>query len=101
MPSNVTKLAIHIASNKAIPSGGGFADGVKWLLDPERRKADMKEAFDTATKFIAAIKDTPDNPYGDDDESIAGAILKELEKRNGEITKSGNVMKSPADKESS
>lgn len=79
--SNVTKLAIRIASNKAIPSSGGIADGVKWLLDPERRKADMKEAFDTAAKFIAALKETPDNPYGDDDGAIAGAILEELEKR--------------------
>lgn len=77
----VTKLAIYLASRKAVPDGGGLFDGVAWLKDKERMKADMKACFAEAQTYIDAVKAAPDNTYGDDDQAIAKAILDAIEER--------------------
>lgn len=81
MSSNVVKLIIWIISQKAIPNGGGFADGIKFWTDAEYRKRIMDESKREADAYIELVKTAPDNPYGNDDEAIASAILDQLKGR--------------------
>lgn len=82
MSSNVMRLVATIAASKAIPSNSqnGLVDGIQWLKDAERRNRDLQESFEEAKSYINLIKAASSNPYGDDDEAIAGAILDRLQK---------------------
>lgn len=75
---NMRSLVIRKVARDAIPSGGGFADGVEFLMNPEKVAATHREALAWADQAIAVMKTAPDNPYGDDEEVIAGAILKAI-----------------------
>jgi len=79
----VKKLIVRFMSVDAVPSGGGFSDGMRFLLDPERIMRSARESTAKAFAAIDAVKAAPDNPYGDDDEAIARAIIERLERRNG------------------
>jgi hypothetical protein len=81
MGNNITKLAIHLATLKAIPPGGGLASGIQWLTDNERRNTDLKAAFEEAKSYIDAIKSAPGGEAMGDDEAIAGEILRQIEER--------------------
>ena len=74
---NVTKLIVRFMSYVAIPKGGGLADGIKFIIDPERRKKVIATAEANALDAINLVKSAPDNPYRDD-ESIAEIILEKL-----------------------
>lgn len=50
------------------------------LSNPERIKQLIRESQEWVEKAIAAVKAAPDSPY-DDDESIAGELLKRIESR--------------------
>lgn len=78
---NVKKLIARKMSVDAIPSGGGLADGIKFLMSPGRIVAAAREATAWVETAIAAVKAAPDNSFGDDDEAIAGEILRQLEVR--------------------
>lgn len=78
---NVTKLILVFMSRSAIPPGGGIADGMRFFTDQEHRRQVMGKAVVDAMTAIQLIKLAPDNPFGDNDEEIAGVILKEIEKR--------------------
>jgi len=77
---NVTKLITKFIARAAIPPGGGFADGVEFFRNPERRKQALAQAEADALKAIGLIKAAPDNPVGEDDEEVAGWLLKEIKK---------------------
>ena len=78
---NKRRLIALFSSRIAIPPGGSVADGMEVLIDPERLKRITLQAIQMADTAIAAIRLAPDNPYGDDEETIAGAIVAEVEKR--------------------
>lgn len=82
---NARRLMLHKASRDAIPSGGGMADGIAFLMDTEKMKASFQAATEWTFAAIDVMKTAPDNPYGDDDEAIAGAYLAEIERREDEI----------------
>lgn len=76
---NERRLLTYFAARVAIPPGGGMQaaiSAIKNLGEVTRvALAEMDQA-------IAVIKAAPDNPYGDDNEIIAGAILLTLEKQD-------------------
>jgi len=76
---NFMQLAIHRVARDAIPDGGGLADGIRLYTDSEHRQALFREAFAWVDDVIAAVRAAPDNPYGDDEEEIAAAILCKIE----------------------
>jgi hypothetical protein len=78
---NVTKLITRYMARAAIPSGGGLADGLRFFQDAEIRKQVIEKSETAVMETIQAIKAAPDNPYGDDDERIAGAVLAKLAER--------------------
>jgi hypothetical protein len=79
---NVKKLIARKMSRDAIPDGGGFADGVKFLMDPQRVGKVAREATEWVTMAIQAVRKAAEpNPWkGADDETIAGEILQRIEK---------------------
>ena len=77
---NVKKLISAKMAADAIPAGGGLQSGVEYLLSPglgQRAQA----AADWVRDAIQAVKSAPDNPFGDDDEAIAGEMLRLAEQR--------------------
>ncbi|GAB4434199.1 MAG: hypothetical protein Kow00120_00420 [Anaerolineae bacterium] len=75
----VMELIFHKVARDAVPPGDGIAAGIAFLSDVAGMKASFRAAFAWADAVIAAVKAAPDNPYGDDDEAIAAAILDRLE----------------------
>ena len=75
---NMKKLLIRKVAVDAIPSGGGFADGVELFTTPGKLVRLSREALVWIDLAIEAIKSAPDNPYGEDEETIAGVILAKL-----------------------
>lgn len=81
---NVKRLIIRKMSLLAIPIGSGddgFSLGLEALTNRGKFTSIAAEASDWVRKAVAVMKTAPDNPYGDDDEAIAGAILKGIEER--------------------
>ena len=76
--ANVTKLITKFISREAIPAGGGIASAVEFFKNPERRKQVLEAAEAKAIQAIELIKTAPDNPFGNDDELIAGELLKKI-----------------------
>lgn len=77
---NVKRLIIHKMAMDAIPDGGGFADGIDFLLSGKLGES-AKSATAWVKEALRVFKTAPDNPFGDDDEAIAGAILQKIEER--------------------
>ncbi len=84
---NVSKLIAVFIARHAIPPGGGLADGIKFLKNPEWRKQVYERAEADAVVAIQAIRSAPDNPYGNDDDIIAGVLLEKIEERKREQAK--------------
>lgn len=82
---NAKKLLIRFMSREAIPAGGDFVDGVKFFLDDTHRRQVMDRALANMDLAITAVRSAPDNPHGDDEEIIAGAILEQVEQREAEL----------------
>lgn len=80
-PNMQRLLALRVA-REAIPDGGGFASGLEFFKNPARIAHVSQKALEWCDQAIAAVRASPDNPYGDDEETIAGEILKRAEKRN-------------------
>jgi len=75
---NAKKLLAHFIAIEAVPVGGGLASGLNFLADENLRRKGISRAITNFHNAIELIKSAPDNPYGDDDEAIAGAILERL-----------------------
>jgi len=84
--TNVTKLITQFIAREAIPSGGGIASAVEFFQNPERRKQVLEAAETKAIQAIALIKTAPDNLFGNDDELIAGELLKKIAERKRGLT---------------
>jgi hypothetical protein len=85
---NVTKLILRFVAKEAIPAGGGIADGIKFFTgSPQYRKKLLDQAEADAMNAIDIVIHAPDNPYGNDPEEIAKAILDKLEERKSKWTK--------------
>lgn len=100
---NVKNLLAHFIAIEAVPSGGGLADGLHFLTDPDRRRQGLERAMSNVEAALAAVKSAPfdvvpaasdpadvgtggqtskpDNPYGDDDEAIAAAIVERVQRK--------------------
>jgi len=78
---NVKKLIARRMSVLMVPAGGGPADAIRELTSAENIAKRAREATAWARQAIAAVKTAPDNPYGGDDEAIAGEILRQVEAR--------------------
>jgi hypothetical protein len=78
---NVKRLLIIKMSRDAIPDGGGFADGVKFLSSKESIMSGYKSAEQWTKDAIQAVRNACDpNPFREaDNETIAGEILRKLE----------------------
>ena len=72
---NMEKLLIRRIAVEAVPSGGGLSDGIKLFTEPGRLKFAHRTALAWVDEAISLIRSSSDNPYGDDEETIAGAIL--------------------------
>lgn len=82
---NVKKLMIHWASALMVPPGGGIGDAIEHLINPALLKAGMREALNKTMTASNAVKAAPDNVYGDDDEAIAGDILRRINAKKSRI----------------
>lgn len=84
---NVKRLISRKMAILAIPVGSGkdsFNRGLDVLMNRGKFASVAAEASDWVRQAIATMKTAPDNPYGDDDEAIAGAILKGIEERENQ-----------------
>ncbi len=75
------ELLAHFIAIEAVPVGGGLASGLNFLADENLRRKGISRAIANLHNAIELIKSAPDNPHGDDDEAIAGAILERLAER--------------------
>ena len=80
---NTRKLLAYFIAREAVPPGGGLADGLNFLTDSDVRRQGMERAMSNLDAALTAVKSAPDNPYGDDDEAIAAAILGRVENAKG------------------
>lgn len=79
---NTKKLLAHFIALEAVPVGGGLAAGLRFLKDPTLRDEGVARAKTKMQEALDIIKATHDNPYGNDEEAIAAAILERLDKKN-------------------
>lgn len=82
----IAKMAADAVCDQAKP----FEAGWELLCHKGKLMASAHEATVWVRGAIDAVKQTTDNPYGDDDEAIAGAILDELRRRDGDQQKTKN-----------
>lgn len=85
----VTKLIIQFMAREAVPPGGGLPDVVEFIRNEKRRKKVLEEAERKALESIQLVKNAPDNPFGDDDEMIAGMLLEKIEQAKSDLLKKG------------
>jgi hypothetical protein len=78
---NVKKLICHKMALLMIPSGAGFLEGLQALTTPGNVGKLAREATAWVEQAIAVVKSAPDNPYGNDDEAIAGEVLRQIEEK--------------------
>lgn len=76
---NVRRLITYKMSGLAVPAGGGLTDALALFTEPGRLGRVAREATAWVEEAIAVVKTAPDNPFGDDDEAIAGELLARLE----------------------
>lgn len=81
--SNVQRLVFHKISIDAIPAGGGFADGIAFFTDPDKRRRITADAQEWVTQAIKIIRDAKEpNPWSESsDEAIAGELLRRIDER--------------------
>jgi hypothetical protein len=88
MGPNVRKLWASFVAVTAIPpsvkDGHGLQAGVDFINGLRKggpSHALVQKATEQTEAALAAVKAAPGNPYGNDDEAIAGAILEAVEKK--------------------
>jgi len=81
LDSNVTRLTIEYMAT--ISSRGGIGAAAMVLGDKDRLAAKWREAQQFGEQALAAVKAAPDNPYGTDDEAIAGELLRRIKEKKG------------------
>ena len=81
---HMRSLIAQFMANLAIPPGGGLWDGVQAIMTPGKLGEHFKIAMRHAFLAVDSVKATHDNPYGNDDEVIAEAIVKQVKARQEE-----------------
>lgn len=74
----VARLIMRCIAREAVPHGGGMNDAIQFFTDEAHRKEVMQRAETAALNMLVAVKQSRDNPYGEDNEAIAKAILDKL-----------------------
>ena len=74
----------------AIPAGGGFADGLAFFTDQDKRRRIMHEAEMWVAGAIQTVRTaSAPNPWREaDDETIAGEIMRQVEERKNDASRS-------------
>jgi hypothetical protein len=75
-------IAAKMSADVAIRPGDPVQNLLACLSDPRQIKEGAEAATEWAQAVIQAVKSTRDNPHGDDDEAIAGAILDGIKARD-------------------
>lgn len=78
---NVKKLIAHKMAVLMVPEGGGLRDALGSLASPGNIGKVAREATDWVKAAIAVVKTAPDNPYGNNDEAIAGEIVRQIKQK--------------------
>lgn len=78
---NVRKLICHRMSSIIVPPNGGPKDVFEAITTPNRLTQVARESTEWVEQAFAAVKSAPNNPFGNDDEAIAGEILRRIEER--------------------
>ncbi len=79
---NVRKLIVTKMSLIMVPPGSGtIYTALEAMVKPGNIGDVARQATEWVEAAIAAVKMAHGNPYGDDDEAIAGEILRQVEKR--------------------
>lgn len=78
---NVKKLIASRMAVIAIPRNGGFQDGIAFLTNPAAITQAARDATEWVNDAVSAVKQSPNNPFGDDDEAIAGEVLRQIEEK--------------------
>jgi hypothetical protein len=81
---NFTKLIKKFIVRGAVPPGAGIATALEFFTDPDKRKMVLDQAEMKAIEAVQLIHSAPDNPYGDDIEAIAGALVEKIEERQAQ-----------------
>ena len=83
---NLKKLIILKVSRDAIPKGGNFIDGVRFLQTPGAMADGWKAATAWAQEAIRVVRLAAEpNPWKDaDDETIAKEVLRQVEAKKGQ-----------------
>lgn len=71
---------IRKMSHDMVPDGGGFVDGLRALTDNSIGSR-VQDATAWVKAAIAAVKETADD-FGEDDEEIAGYILRQIAEKH-------------------
>jgi hypothetical protein len=86
MGPNVERLIARKMAVDAVQSWGKIGNAIRWTTRPEEALADSAAAARRSVlESIAAVKAAANNPHGDDDEAIAGEILRLAEERDAQI----------------
>jgi hypothetical protein len=78
---NLKKLMAHKMAIDMIPPGGDPFAFVETIMDGKKHAAVAAAALEWSILAVNAVRSAVDNPYGDDEEVIAGEILKQIEER--------------------
>ena len=78
---NLKKLMIHFMAVDAVPAGGGLQSAVDLIMSPNGLRDSAMRSLTKALAAIDAMRAAPDNPYGNDEETIAGEFVKQIEER--------------------
>lgn len=78
---NLKKLAMHRMSIDAVPPGGGLQAAVDFIMSPNGMKDSWAASLEWAIAAVSAVRAAPDNPFGTDEEAIAGELLKRIDER--------------------
>ncbi len=80
---NAKRLVAHKMALDAVPNGGGMLDALTFLLTPGCLASSARDAAAWVCAALDAVKSAPDNAFGDDDEAIAGELLRRLSAPKG------------------
>jgi hypothetical protein len=81
--SSVNKLLAMYIAAEAVPNGGSYLDGVRFILDEDARKKGVKVAKRKMAEAIAVIRSMPGYEEKTDEE-IAKILVEKISERKRE-----------------
>jgi len=83
----VKRLVCEYAAVLAVPPGGGIADAMRVMTNPQLLQENLRAAGRWVEEKLAEVKRAPDNTFGEDDEAIAKHILDKITERKAQQQK--------------